>query len=274
MPELPLIEEDDDLVPLLRRASNEMLEPLVAYITDDGKGRVSSQLEILEVYKRHQPHRNAYADEIAAEIQKFGGNTVANVARGGKGVRYQELARDVAGKLGVKTGKKAPVAVVEQQVLLKVIEKAWERMSESERRELLTTVGVDASGTLPAVLPVLLVQAAIRASGFMAYKLALIVANAVARAVLGRGLSLAANVALVRGIAVFAGPIGWAVTALWTAVDLAGPAYRVTVPCVIQVTTIRLAEAEAASVAVCPAGHANPRTARFCNECGAALDDA
>lgn len=42
-----------------------------------------------------------------------------------------------------------------------------------------------------------------------------------------------------RGYSTFMGPIGWVLTALWTIVDIAGPAYRVTVPAVIQIAYIR-----------------------------------
>lgn len=38
---------------------------------------------------------------------------------------------------------------------------------------------------------------------------------------------------------VFAGPIGWVLSGLWTAFDIAGPAYRVTVPCTITIAYLR-----------------------------------
>ncbi|MDE6045338.1 MAG: hypothetical protein K2F85_07480 [Helicobacter sp.] len=38
---------------------------------------------------------------------------------------------------------------------------------------------------------------------------------------------------------VFLGPIGWIITALWTALDIAGPAYRVTIPATIQIACMR-----------------------------------
>ena len=40
-------------------------------------------------------------------------------------------------------------------------------------------------------------------------------------------------------IGAFAGPIGWVITGLWTLADVAGPAYRVTIPAVIQVAFLR-----------------------------------
>lgn len=76
-------------------------------------------------------------------------------------------------------------------------------------------------------------------TGFSPYKISVIVANAVARTLLGRGICVAGNAALTRAIAVFAGPVGLALNALWLAIDIAGPAYRVTVPAVIQIAYIR-----------------------------------
>lgn len=40
-------------------------------------------------------------------------------------------------------------------------------------------------------------------------------------------------------IAVFLGPVGWVLTGVWTAIDLAGPAFRVTVPCVLHIAMLR-----------------------------------
>jgi len=56
---------------------------------------------------------------------------------------------------------------------------------------------------------------AIQAAGFAPYKMAVIVANGMANAVLGHGLAFAANAGLTKGIALFAGPVGWALDAIW-----------------------------------------------------------
>ena len=90
-------------------------------------------------------------------------------------------------------------------------------------------------------------QVLLRNSGFAAYKWALIVVNGVVsgigKQVIGRGLSLGANAAITRGLGVALGPVGLALTAAWTAYDLAGPAYRVTVPSVLYVAALRLQKA-------------------------------
>lgn len=265
-PSLPLLATDEDLLGVLSHASDEDLAPLVHYITDGGTGRVSSELEMTAVYKAHQPAHHHYYKEIASEIQTFGGNTFANIVRG-TGVPYREVLIDVAGKVKANFNPKQDTATIELAVLMKVLSDAWEKMSAEERREFLETVGLR-NFSVNSAIPIAAVQAAIAASGFVAYQVAVIIANAVARTIIGRGLTFAGNAALTRTIGVLAGPIGWAITAVWAAIDLAGPGSRVTIPCVVHVAYLRQKQL----LCTCRNGHANGGGVRFCGECGAALE--
>jgi uncharacterized protein YaaW (UPF0174 family) len=237
---LPLIEDDEDLVPLLRQASNEELEPLVKYII--GKGGITAQLHRTQRYKQHSGGGNhrMYADDIAAEIQKFGANTFfSQTIRGGRGIKYRKLLKKLANRCGAKAGLWDETAETEERVLLSVLSKSYERMTKEQREELLATLKIKklpgAGGPVTAVA----LQTAIQAAGFALYKLAVIVANGTANAVLGHGLAFAANAGLTKAVALFAGPAGWALDALWGGMIAAGPAYRVTIPCVVQVALIR-----------------------------------
>ena len=71
-----------------------------------------------------------------------------------------------------------------------------------------------------------------------------------------------------RALSVALGPIGWAITGLWTLADLSAPAYRVTVPCVLQVAYIRQKLIMQATHVTCACGTAIPHTVKFCPECG------
>lgn len=148
----------------------------------------------------------------------------------------------------VNFNKKSTVEVIEMNLMQKIFLDSLENMSDEDLQKTMQDLGIKttAFGKQTAIAAI---QFAIRKGGFSAYKLALIVANAIARALLGRGLSLAANAALTRYMAVFAGPIGWAVTVLWTAYDIAGPAYRVTIPCVVQIAYMRAKQKYAAELA-------------------------
>jgi len=271
MTHLPLREPDNDLIPLVRSASSEDLRILVEYLHNVFNEDLSSVPE----FKKQNPQASKkiydgdhrlYADDIAAEIQRYGGNTFANIFRGGKGVPYIEVVRDVADQLKVNYNSNADVATIEHQIQMKVLEKAYEQMSEEERAQLLKELGVSITSSIPSALPVIAIQGAIRLGGFAAYKIALIIANAVAKALIGRGLSFALNRALTQVVKVFVGPVGLAVTAVWTLVDLAGPAYRVTIPCVMQIAYMR----QEGLVTFCPqCGEPQKSTSKFCSSCGA-----
>lgn len=275
MTHLPLRDPDDDILPLLRSASSEDLGILVEYLHKPMNEGLSSVAE----FKKQNPRaadgvydgdHTLYAGDIAAEIQRYGGNTFSNLFRGGKGVPYIEVLRDVADQLKVNYGKNADVQTIESQIQIKVLEKAYEQMSDEERGQLLRELGVGVANGIPASLPVMALQGAIRLSGFAAYKLAAIVANAVAKILIGRGLSFAVTGTLMKAIKVFAGPIGWAVSAIWTAIDLAGPAYRVTIPCVLQVAYMR----QKSFASSCPCcNEIQAANSRFCSSCGASMSE-
>ena len=120
----------------------------------------------------------------------------------------------------------------------KVLENTWDKMSAEERAEFLKSAGGDfnVKGQTGAAILIGL----FRAGGFASYKILLTLVNGLAVLVLNRGLSIAANAALTKVASIFTGPIGMALTALWTLSDVVGPAYRVTVPAVIYIAAMRV----------------------------------
>jgi len=261
---------DADLAPVIRNGSMDDISVLIDIMTDSGKGRVSLDGEICKLLidaKHGSLISNDAQRIIMDELQKFGGNSILNVFRGGKGVPYHEIACDVADHLNANYNKDQGVSLVESAILMQVIKKSMEKMSEAEKRQFFQQFGVKYDvGLGPSAMASL--QIAVAAGGFASYQLSLMAANAVARAIVGRGLALGANSALTRGISVFAGPIGWALTAIWTAYDLASPAYRVTVPCVVQIAYMR----QKAQMQECPKCHSQQVAgSKFCSECGQRL---
>ena len=242
---------DKDLE-FLGTMKSEDLDILVSTLTHDkdGEKRLMEMLTISEVYKKHYPNHQKYLGEIIDELQRFGGNTFANVFRdifgsyfGRSGVPYREILCDVCDKCKVNYNKNAKIERIEELLLQKIFEDSLEKMPKEELEKLSRELGLDKTRNIGNLakgnLATMIMQSAIQAGGFASYKIALIVANAVAKQMLGRGLTLAANATLTRTIGVFAGPLGWALTALWTTWDFAGPAYRVTIPAVIQVAYLR-----------------------------------
>lgn len=231
----------DTNLQFLNKASNNDLLLLCDIVTKDKNGgnRITEGLTSTQAYGRYYPHDiNRILSKVVDEFRLFGGNTIANIFRGGEGPEYSEILRDVAKKLKVSFNRQAPDELVERYILQKLFTDTLDRASNEELRAMMDELGYPTTSfTRQAAIATLMT--AWRAGGFQSYILLVTVVNAVMRFLIGRGLSLAANAALTRMASIFMGPIGWVLTALWTVVDIAGPAYRVTVPAVIQIAYIR-----------------------------------
>ncbi|MNE56158.1 hypothetical protein D3C80_1510490 [compost metagenome] len=159
--------------------------------------------------------------------------------RGGKGVLYREVLADVCDKLKVNYSSNSSVEKIEQNLLMKILTDALENMTPAQLKELADSIGVTSVNLLTPEAMVGIFQAVFRAGGFKSFQLTVIIVNAVLKALIGRGLTFAGGATLTRTMAVLTGPIGWVVTGAWTMVDIASPAYRVTIPAVIQVAALR-----------------------------------
>jgi uncharacterized protein YaaW (UPF0174 family) len=259
---------DSDLNPVLAKATNEDLDIIVQYIL---KASITQALSKSTSYKKHKDNHQKYTNEIANEIRLFGSNTIASLVRRGKGVCYLEVVKDVADKIGASYSKNASIELVEEAILLKFLEKAWEKMSDDDKSDLLKQVGAttDALTNISKVFPVAMLQILSRNSGFAAYQTSVIIADAIAKFILGRGLIFTAGTTLTRVISIVTGPVGWAVTVLWTAKDIVGAAYRVTIPCVVHIAMLR----RKFNLAQCPKCSTQySGRPKFCPECGEKLD--
>lgn len=224
---------DNDLNPVLERASDADLLPLVEYMLK----KLSNGIDTDERYKSDPKKPTSYADLIADEIRLFGGNTFANLARGGVGVPYREVVCDVADKMKVSYNKASSVERIELLIVQKIFEDSIEKMTEEDRQKLIKDLGI--RGIPVGSSATMIMQAIIKMGGFKSYQIAVIVANSIAKFILGRGLSFAANASLTKIMSIFAGPLGWVISSLWTLIDIAGPSYKTTIPCVIHVAMLR-----------------------------------
>ena len=226
---------------ILKQANNDDLKVLADFLhlKSNGSKRCFETFSTRDSYKKYYPHNmSMMVEDIADELQLNGGNTFANIFRGFQGVEYKEILIDVCNKLKVPFNKYSDVEVIELCLLQTILINSLEDMSEEELAKLISEMNIPNQGVGKQAM-IAAIQIAIKRGGFSSYKLAVIVANAICKALLGRGLSIAANAALTRWLSIFAGPIGWTAVAVWTAIDIAGPAYRITIPAVIQVAYIR-----------------------------------
>ncbi|MDA3075775.1 DUF3944 domain-containing protein [Campylobacter sp. JMF_04 NA10] len=230
---------DEDLE-FLGKLSSKDLSDLVDLLIRNPKGqgeRLAETLSISDEYKKYGDDYQKYYRRIIEEFQHFGGNTIANIFRG-HGVCYREILCDVCDKLKVNYNKKSDVDVIEMNFLNKILEISLDNMDEKQKRELkeeFAKQGINIKGeiSLGAIIAIF------NAGGFASYQALLIFTNYIWKLVFNRGISLAGNAALTRGASIVTGPAGWAILGLWTLIDIASPAFRVTIPCTIIISLLR-----------------------------------
>ena len=222
---------DPDLNPVLEAATNEEL----AVLHDILLSKTSEGLSGQDAYEEHYPNHREYADLIAEELRDFGGNTLVNIFRR-EGPSYREIVCDVADKIDAPHSDDWEVAWIEHAVMARILEKAFEQMSEVEKRAVLEIArhehGAEANYHK-------MFEAVFRAGGHRSLQLMELVRDALVENLLGRGLQVAANVVLGRALGVLLGPIGWAVSGFAAVIQIAGPSYKVTLPSVANVAYVR-----------------------------------
>lgn len=227
---------DNDLE-FLRNMKSEDLNDLVEVLTidKDGKERYTQSLTKHGLYRKYYPNHKEYLDLILEEFQAFGGNSIMNKIRS-KGVKYKEILCDVCKKMKVNFNKNSNTERIENAMLMKLFEDAIEKMSPEELKEVVETMDLKTTSfTAQAVLIALQTK-----TGFItSYALAYSVASAVTYIIYGHALKYAGAMTLGRFWGVFFGPIGLTFSTIWTAISIAGPAYRVTIPAVIQIAYLR-----------------------------------
>lgn len=232
--------EDPDLMFLCKLPSEELdgIVKILMYDKDNKKRYTegfSSDIRFQNLYPEH----SKYWDLIVEEIQKFGANSLVSLFRKGKGVPYKEILCDACDKLKVNYNKKSNTEIIEENLLQKVLTNSIEKMSDEERKSLAESLNLDTSRyTAEAVI--ISLQLALRNSVFLWGDIAIIVFESVITQVLTRtGVIFTTNILGARALSILAGPIGLALTGAWTALDIAGPAYRVTIPVTIMIACLR-----------------------------------
>jgi UPF0174 protein HP_1588 len=192
----------------LGECTDEQLKNLaeVLIYDKDGETRFTESITNSNEYKRYGTRYSKYWEIIAGELQEFGGNSFANLFRG-NGVKYDEILNDVLDKIKVSYNKSSNILIKEDKLVEKIFADMLKDMPEEKRMELVKDMDLKVTGFGSQAI-MAAIQAGLRAGGFLSYQITVIVANYVARLVLGRGLTLATNAALTRGLSFLIGPIG------------------------------------------------------------------
>ena len=234
------MKEDRDLN-FLANCKNEDLKILVDMMTHDKDGNVrfSESLTTTDAYLNCYPYKlsNMWRS-IAGELQRFGGNTIANACRG-EGVCYRTILKDVCKKMKVYFSDYDNTEDLEKALLEKMCSDAIGNMSEKELLEMSESLNLPTKNPKKYII-VAALQLAIRRGGTLFARVAVYISQMIAKMVLGRSALMMGTNILNKALGILTGPVGWIVTAGWAIYDIAAPAYRVTVPCVLQVACMRM----------------------------------
>ncbi|MCQ2850998.1 DUF3944 domain-containing protein [Helicobacter pylori] len=228
---------------LKRLSSNDLKDLFDALVYDEyGTLRMNEDLTNSTEYQRYGHDYAKYPERIAEELQRYGGNSFANFFRD-EGVLYKEILCDACDHLKVNYNEESPTSLIEQNMLSKLLKDSLEKMSEREIKELCNELGMPNIDKMIAENKQVLIASVLtlfQTGGSHSYALAIAVADAMVRQTLGHGLSsVVGKVALKKTLGILAGPIGRVITGALVSINLAGPAYRVTVPACVLVATLR-----------------------------------
>lgn len=178
-------------------------------------------------------------EELIHTLRKAGSHSVATFARGGTPVGYEEVASDVARKLGAKRPLTFDSqAELEGLAVKAALDTVLANASAQQREELVAEIA-----KAQATSPVGLIAASgglvlANLSGFGLYLAASTSLAAISGAV-GVTLPFAVYSGLSSVLAVATGPVGWAVLACAAVYQFGGTNYKKTIPAVLVVAASR-----------------------------------
>ena len=234
------MKQDRDLM-FLASCQNDDLRTLCDILTYNNKGeiRLSEQLTDTDAYLNYYPDRMyMMAKELSEELRKFGTNTVKTFCRKGEADSYETIVRRVCKRMGVKVKDSDNTYIMELELLTTICEQTTSRLSDEELRSLADKAGIPHKNLNHQML-VTAILFAIRSNAYLLTEMIYFVTSRIASMLLGRWIGMMGMSAVGRYLGMAAGPLGWTLLAGWTISDIASPAYRVMIPAVIMVASMR-----------------------------------
>jgi len=225
----------------LQYCENEDLRTLCDILTHDNKGRVrlNEQLMNKDSYIASYPdNMDGMWEDIASELQRFGGNTILNFFHHGHGPSYESIVEDVCRTMKVPYGEHDTAEEMEKNLLLSLTEKMLMDMSQEELEQMILDLNIkDFNLNKQIAAGSILLLARVSRGWFV--KIFDYIIRQVSQRLLGRGIIQLGGQVGKRSVGAILGPIAWVALSAWTVWDIAGPAYRVVVPAIIQVAYMR-----------------------------------
>ena len=232
--------QDKDLT-FLATCNNDDLRTLCDILTynKNGEIRLSEQLTNSDAYINYYPERmNLMATEIGEELRRFGSNTVKTFCCKGEADSYETIVRRVCKRMKINVGNIDSTQEMERELLISVCEHTTNHLSNEELRTFADKAGIPHK-RLNRQMLVYAVMFAIRRNTYLMTEMIYYVSLRIANMLFGRWITMMGMGTVGRYLGMAAGPLGWAALAGWTISDIASPAYRVTIPAVIMIASMR-----------------------------------
>jgi uncharacterized protein YaaW (UPF0174 family) len=196
---------------------------------------------LLPIYERHGIDPSEKEKALLEDVCLDGANSIASIFRGWEGVDYDEIVTDVAEELGIQALDRTP-RQLELAILEFIISKYLENATPEERSDIAAILkkaggefndrgeilkGIFAKGALALLIRSVGEKVVGQVVGKIMIKIG-------GRQVAKQAGKQAARMA---GMAI---PVLNVIMVGWTVVDIAGPAFRKTVPTVIEIALLRL----------------------------------
>ncbi|WP_317383126.1 hypothetical protein [Anaerobiospirillum succiniciproducens] len=261
---------DVDLDPVLQAALQEELDVIIRLMkaSDDLKSIEKEQL-----FMRHYPNHRHYTHLISAQLRTCGGHAVANLLRGGKGPDYRTVVCDVADHLNVSYDKDDSVPVIERCILMSMTKKIYDDLGDKERDLLINSLSeqeakagiktedskdeISKSNTAIAVPQSReLVLKAVQQGDYRLLSTNSLLMLSEALSTIFSSLAGVAQNSIVNAtdsVSRAAYELAHAISSgldvvkrvLLSLLEIGGPSYKVTVPCVTQIASMRLRQSNA-----------------------------
>lgn len=232
---------DADLDMVLQAASNADLDPLVDFIVNN---HITENLSTSEEFKRFFPAHHHYVHIISHELRAFGGNSIANFIRKGRGPDYRTVVCDVAKHFQLKFASDDHLPLIEQKIIAHVMKEIYNNMTKEQKQIFIAEVQQyqDNNGAM--------VVAAVELEDFSSLSnkaialMSLLVSNTVSHIMGARSLvpllvgPLEQSFTKLRQT--LRQPLQWLKQMLYHLYELGGARYRVTVPCVVHIAMLRI----------------------------------
>ena len=191
-----------------------------------------------EICKRHDKYN---PDELLQEILEDGSNTIATFLRGCP-IEYDEILRDVADKLDVKYEQGTDYQNIELALLAKVIQRIAIQTGSNK------ICFADMDGNLQCFDAdkgefAEYISKAIKSANRSAVtkSIMIVLGNVLRKNVMEQGIKLVSP-QVAKQVAYKLGPILNIIMGACIVIDIAGPAYRKTIPTIINISMLRLQE--------------------------------